>query len=920
MNPAELKLVISAKEFATSVMGKVAAAVEQVNSKTKSLQKEGLKFVNEGFAQMGEMAKVAAVGVGIAAVALIGYGAKVAISYEQQLSAISSLTGASKDQMGQISSLAMDLGAKTKFSALEAAQGAEELLKAGVNLTQVMAGGLAGALDLAAAGGVSVAEAAELASTALNAFKKDNLSVSQAADILAGASNASATNINELRFALQMSSAVAAGVGLSFKDTSTALATFAQNGLKGSDAGTSLKTMLLNLQPVTKAQRGLFNDLGLSNYNTAQAFKFLSEKGFKPAGNDISSVNRALIQYTRTQTTAKMDSKAFGKELEEQQYKVGLISNAFFTAEGKVKDLASISGILKEKLGGLTDQQRLLALETMFGTDAIRAANILFKEGSEGIKEMAGEMSKFTAADVAKEKTNNLAGAFERLKGSFDTKMIQVFSEPLPRLAGLMDQLGNKIDSLDLVGLTNGFVGAIESAVKFSKWVQDNKDMIIMALVIITGAFTGLAIATAYFNLITAAAAVQGITFAAALSAGLVPALSAVATAAWVAMASFLPFILIGAALALAIYLLVKNWDFLVVKFGEGSIMLQALLASLGAKFIEWVESVKIWLNEVVTVISTILNNISGIIHYYLSMYTNLWSMIWQSIVALTAAVFLTLVGLFTGNGELINQAWAGFGNTLGQIWSGVTSFIVNTANLLWASLVGAATAAGNHLINVTKAKWDFIVGIFNFGVSSVIRIAQSLPGVLGGIWENIVNSTKNSGNQIGDSTKNTGNRIKDGIMDGINFIKNIDYGAVGRNIMDGMANGVKNAAGRLVDSVKGAANDAIQEAKNVLGIKSPSRVFMEIGKNTVQGFVKGVDEEKPTVKESTKDMAGSATDEFNRDGSKPKPKPEGGSGGNNYYSIHITGGNTDEIVDKVIRYITKNNRDTSLGMNNAYT
>lgn len=94
-------------------------------------------------------------------------------------------------------------------------------------------GGLQGALSLAAAGELELADATEIASTALNSFKADGVSVSQAADILAGAANASATSVQEMKYSLAACAAVASSVGLSFKDTSSALAVFAQNGLKG---------------------------------------------------------------------------------------------------------------------------------------------------------------------------------------------------------------------------------------------------------------------------------------------------------------------------------------------------------------------------------------------------------------------------------------------------------------------------------------------------------------------------------------------------------------------------------------------------------------------------------------------------------------------------------------------------------------
>ncbi|PLR93237.1 phage tail tape measure protein [Bacillus sp. T33-2] len=163
----------------------------------------------------------------------LGLTAKKAMDFESQMSSVKSVM--SPDEVNEfgasLTDLAKKMGAETKFSSLEAAQGIEELIKAGVTVTDIINGGLDGALSLAVAGELELADAAEVASTALNAFKKDNLSVMQAADLLAGAANASATSVSEMKFGLSMVSAVASGVGLSFKDTTTALASFAQNGL-----------------------------------------------------------------------------------------------------------------------------------------------------------------------------------------------------------------------------------------------------------------------------------------------------------------------------------------------------------------------------------------------------------------------------------------------------------------------------------------------------------------------------------------------------------------------------------------------------------------------------------------------------------------------------------------------------------------
>lgn len=191
--------------------------------------------IGKKFSEVGS--KVNAVGKGLTAaitVPIAGAGVaavKMAADFEQGLSNIQSVSNASGEEMAKLKQLALDLGAETKYSAKEAASGIEELMKAGLSTEQVLNGGLKGALSLAAAGEIELKDAAEIASTALNAFKKDALSVGDAADILAGAANASATDVGELKYGLSMCSAVASGVGLTFKDTATALALFAQNGL-----------------------------------------------------------------------------------------------------------------------------------------------------------------------------------------------------------------------------------------------------------------------------------------------------------------------------------------------------------------------------------------------------------------------------------------------------------------------------------------------------------------------------------------------------------------------------------------------------------------------------------------------------------------------------------------------------------------
>jgi len=301
----------------------------------------------------------------MAGAAGIGYGIydtiKTYMNFEAQLSEIKALTGLDAAAMDQVKEKAMELGQATVFGNTEVAKGMAELLKAGVDVKDVLGDASEAALNLAVAGDIALPDAAEIMSTAMNAFKVDD--ATHAADILAGAANASATSVGELKYSLAACSAVAAGAGMSFDDTNTALAVFAQNGLKGSDAGTSLKTMLSNLVPKGKTAIAAFEKLNL-----------LTESG----------------------------------------------SSAFFDEAGNMKSLADIAGLLNNRMKDMTKEEQLSTLYDMFGSDAIRGGMILLREGADGVTQMFNEMGKVTAKDVAITRMDNLKGDLEQLSGAWE--------------------------------------------------------------------------------------------------------------------------------------------------------------------------------------------------------------------------------------------------------------------------------------------------------------------------------------------------------------------------------------------------------------------------------------------------------------------------------------------------------------------
>lgn len=404
---------IRAKDDATAKIQKVKTELNGLKGKAYTIALNvkqngdigGMKDKLSGMAA-GAMAGLPVQAAGFAG---LGYGVFDAVKnysdFTAQLSQIKAVTGLDAEAMDAVKEKALELGADTQFSSTEAAQGMTELLKAGVSVKDVLGDASQAALDLAAAGQLSLPEAAEIMSTAMNAFHMDD--ATHAADVLVGAANASATGVQELKYSLSAVSAVAAGVGMSFDDTNTALAVFANNGLKGSDAGTSLKTMLMNLSPQTKQATEEMQRLGL-----------LTDEG----------------------------------------------TSKFFDQEGHLRSLSDIAGLLQEHLSGLTDEEKMNALSTMFGSDAIRGGMIMLREGAKGVKDMNAAMKDITAHETAKVAMDNLRGSLLRLKSAWENLTIKLLDH------GVGDGLRSFTDEFGK--LTSHFSGLIDDGLQVTDVIK----------------------------------------------------------------------------------------------------------------------------------------------------------------------------------------------------------------------------------------------------------------------------------------------------------------------------------------------------------------------------------------------------------------------------------------------------------------
>jgi TP901 family phage tail tape measure protein len=319
---------------------------------------------------------------------VVGFGRAIvgtAAQFDSSMRTIRAVTGATNKEMEQFRKLALDMGVKSGLGARKAAEAITELAKGGLSAQKIIGGGLAGAMGLATAGGLDLADAASTTANALNLFHLEGTQATHVADALATAANATTADVADFSLALAQGGGAAKAAGLSFDETVAALEALAQAGVKGSDAGTSLKN--------------------------------------------------ALTQIARPSAAAKAEMKKLNIE--------------FFNAQGSIKPLPELAALLRDRFSHLTKEQRLHAAATIASTDGMRGLLALASAGPAKMKKFEDGLAKQgTAADIARQKNAGFEGSMRRLQASAESLGISIGTAVLPALTKAADAAAKFVDQM----------------------------------------------------------------------------------------------------------------------------------------------------------------------------------------------------------------------------------------------------------------------------------------------------------------------------------------------------------------------------------------------------------------------------------------------------------------------------------------
>lgn len=680
-------------------------------------------------------------------------GVAMAADFDKTMRQVGIATGA---PTASLQKLALQMGQDTAFSAKDAGDAMLELAKGGMTAAQIKGGALEATMTAAAAGGISLEEASTLVSNSMATF---GLKTSQASDIavaLAGAANASSASMGSLQQGLSAVGGVAASAGLSLQETVGTLSAFDAQGLKGSDAGTSLKAMLNSLVPTTDKATNAMKDLGLN----------------------------------------------------------------FVKPNGEFDSMTTVAGKLHKALGPLPAAQRSLALETIFGSDGMRAANALTNEGAAGLqKYLKATHDTATTQKLANAQMEGLSGAIEQAKGSLETAAILIGTALAPaimKVAGFVGSAANAFSSLSpKMQTVIVVVAAIAAAVG--------------PLLLILGAMAaGLPVLAGAFGLL------------------LSPVVLVVAAVAGI-VAAFVILYQHSQAVRDAVSNIGASFGQLLAAVGP----VVAQLVGIVRANMPQIQAItqQAW-STVRTIITTVIQTIATVVRVGVAVFLAVWRTIGPAVLGVVRAVFPAVLTVIKGALNIIQGIVRAFSAILKGDWSGLWKAVQQILKGAWQIISGVVRAALAVIKGIFQAGWAIIksvataafkgiVGAIKDGVGNAIDLVKSLPGkaksALGNLGSVLLNAGRDLiqglingiGDKIGEAVQKVkdglgkikdllpGSPIKDGPLVGWN---NTGPTGPGGQLMGRLADGIRSGTGMAT----GAMRDAARQMAGV-GMTGPS-------------------------------------------------------------------------------------------------
>lgn len=372
---------------------------------------------------------------------------EVGSNFESAMDKVAALSGATEEELQMLTDTAKEFGSNTKFSATEAADALSYMALAGWN-AETSAEALGGVLDLAASSGMELADASDMVTDYLTAFGLSASEASNFADILSYSQGNANTSAVQLGDAYKNCAANLSAAGQDIETTTSLLTTMANQGLKGSEAGTAL----------TAIMRDMTNKM--SSFNDEAELAAAAEAGLTSATGNLNDV------------------------LGVSSIQIGNVLVPVSDLEGNYRDLTDILKDVETATNGMGDAEKASALQTTFTKNSIKGLNLILNAGVNEAADFEEQLRNCngTAKEMSDVMNDNLSGDITQLNSKLEGIKITVYESMVPALREAVAKLSETVSSVDWTKVGTQIGELTVKAVDFLTKIMDNSDGVLSIL------------------------------------------------------------------------------------------------------------------------------------------------------------------------------------------------------------------------------------------------------------------------------------------------------------------------------------------------------------------------------------------------------------------------------------------------------
>ena len=782
--------------------GQSAVALQKIAATGEKLKTVGSAI--EGVGQKLMPVTAAVGGLGVAAV-------KVASDFDSAMSQVAAVSGATGKDLEALRDKAREMGSKTKFSASEAAEAMNYMAMAGWK-TNDMLSGIEGIMNLAAASGEDLATTSDIVTDALTALGLSAKDSGHFADILAAASSNANTNVSMMGETFKYCAPVAGALGFSAEDTAEAIGLMANAGIKSSQAGTAMRSMMTNLTGEVKFVGDAFGELTIQTTNTDGSMRSL--------GDILADCRAAFVQMSESEKAANAEAlvgknamSGFLAVMNAAPGDIEKLNSAINNCDGTAEKMAAT---MQDNLAG-----QLTILKSQLEELAISIGEILMPYIRKIVGWIQGLVDWLNSLDEGTKKiivTVALVAAalgpvlivIGKVVGAIGTIMTVV-----PQIAGAIS---------GVIGFVSGTViPALSAVVVAIGWVP-------LAIAAVVAILVVLYNKCEWFRDAVNAIWTQ---------------IKEFFVSAWEVICSFFTETIPNA------------WNSLVSFFQGIPAWWSGLWQSVGDFF------GNIWTN--------MMNNpvLTGIVDMIRSLWENLsttlqgiWNGIktaasgaWELIKNVVLGPVLLLIDLVTGNFTKLKEdaanIWNNIKNAASNIWNGIKQVVgslaqglANHVSILFNGLKTTIANIWTAIKNTASSAWN---GLKNLVSSIASNLKQAA-----------VNAFKAMVSGIGSALSSLGSVVQSGFQSAISFITSLPGKALewGKDFINGIADGIRSAIGNVISAVSDVADKIRSFLHFSVPDEGPLTDYESWMPDFMSGLAKGIEKSRGMVKKAVSGVA----------------------------------------------------------------